>query len=60
MERDEPKAGERPRSAETRQWVLCPTCGAHTWRVAHSLLNPKTGKAVRVYKCGCGEYVWDD
>jgi hypothetical protein len=40
--------------------VLCPTCRAFAWRIAYSFLNSKTGKPVRVYRCECGEHVWDD
>ena len=40
--------------------VLCPTCGALTWRLVQSLVKAKTDKTVRIYRCDCGEHIWDD
>jgi hypothetical protein len=43
-----------------RPQVLCPTCRAFASRIVYSVLNSKTGKNIRVFRCECGEHVWDD
>jgi hypothetical protein len=37
----------------------CPTCAAFP-RLLHSMLQPRTGKTVKLYLCQCGERIWDD
>jgi uncharacterized protein with PIN domain len=38
----------------------CPRCAACS-RLTHSILDPRRGKTVRLYRCaGCGECLWDD
>jgi len=51
---------EDPSRRNGRKWVLCPKCGASTWGIVLSLPDSKTGKIVRIYRCDCGEYIWDD
>lgn len=50
---------ELPKQQTQGRCPRCPTCAAFT-RLAHSMLNPRNGKAVRLYQCHCGERVWDD
>jgi hypothetical protein len=37
--------------------VKCKHCGA-TPRLAHKILDPKSGGTLRMYKCSCGEQMW--
>lgn len=37
----------------------CPTCAAFP-HLTHAILEPRTGKTVRLYRCRCGERIWDD
>jgi hypothetical protein len=36
----------------------CQRCGAP--RPVQIILDSRTGRSVRVYKCQCGEHIWDD
>jgi hypothetical protein len=48
--------------AELRQEpneVRCKKCTAIP-RLAHKILNPRTGGTLRMYKCECGEQMWID
>jgi len=29
-------------------------------RIVQKILDPRTGRTVRLYQCECGERVWDD
>jgi hypothetical protein len=40
-------------------YPICKSCGRQTSRPSSSFLNPKTGRTVRVYKCQCGQLVWE-
>lgn len=54
-------------AAETREAPLpqsqttlrCAKCH-QPLRLLERLWNPKTARTIRVYKCQCGELVWDD
>ena len=37
--------------------VRCKHCGA-TPRLAHKILDVRTGGTLRMYKCACGEQMW--
>jgi hypothetical protein len=37
----------------------CRRCGAQLHR-AQSLLDPRTGRTVRLFICACGEALWPD
>ncbi len=37
----------------------CPTCAAFP-KLATKFLDPQTGKIIRLYRCTCGERIWDD
>jgi hypothetical protein len=39
--------------------ILCPKCKQPT-RLFERLWSSKTSSYVRIYKCQCGELVWDD
>ena len=48
-----PKASVEPKGPR------CPTCAAFP-DIASRFLDPRTGKTIRLYRCQCGEHVWDD
>jgi lysyl-tRNA synthetase class I len=37
--------------------VRCKHCGAVP-RLAHKILDPRSGGTLRMYKCECGEQMW--
>jgi len=39
--------------------IRCRQCNAVP-RLAHKILNPRTGGTLRMYKCECGEQMWFD
>ncbi len=39
--------------------VKCGRCSA-TPRLAHKILDPRTGGTIHMYKCQCGEQMWVD
>jgi len=51
---------DAPRREPRRRTVLCPECRAFTWRVAYNLFDSKTGKVVYLFRCDCGQHIWDD
>jgi hypothetical protein len=36
----------------------CRRCGAVVC-IVETILDPRTGRGVRMYKCECGERIWD-
>ena len=40
-------------------YPLCKSCGRQTNGPGSSFLNPKTGRIVRIFKCQCGQLVWE-
>jgi DNA-directed RNA polymerase subunit RPC12/RpoP len=38
---------------------LCPRCGAQP-RLLHSVPDFRSGKTARLYRCPCGERIWDE
>jgi hypothetical protein len=36
----------------------CRRCGALVW-IVETILDPRSGRAVRMFKCECGERIWD-
>ena len=39
--------------------LRCQTCNALP-RLAHHITDPSTGKRFRLYRCQCGECVWEE
>ena len=54
-----PGSGAREGAQESDRAILCPTCALEPTRVI-VLLDTRKGKTVRLFKCECGELVWDD
>lgn len=44
---------------KVRILLRCPKCQKPT-RLLERLWSPQTGSYVRMFKCECGELVWDD
>jgi hypothetical protein len=38
---------------------FCAACATEPWRVI-VILDTRNGKTVRLFKCECGELIWDD
>jgi hypothetical protein len=51
---------ESPKAKLANPPPCCPACKAERTGAGLSFLNPQTGKTIRVYKCQCGERIWDD
>jgi hypothetical protein len=54
--------------AEDKQWpeqqnqdreLRCQACSAFP-RLAYRILDPRTGKMFRLYRCECGQSVWEE
>jgi hypothetical protein len=39
--------------------LLCPSCASEPAR-AIAILDTSKGKTVRLFRCQCGELIWDD
>jgi hypothetical protein len=50
---------ELPKQQNQDRRKRCPTCAAFP-RLAHSMLNSRNGRTVRLYQFDCGERIWDD
>jgi hypothetical protein len=48
-----------PEPQNQHQKLRCPTCNALP-RVAHHITDPCTGNKFRLYRCECGESVWEE
>ena len=55
----EEKEADIPKQQTQDHGPRCRTCAAFP-RLAHSFLDTRNGKTVRLYQCRCGERVWDD
>ena len=57
-EKELPQQQHLQQTQDTRR--RCPSCAAFA-RLTHTVLNSRTGKTVRLYRCDqCGERIWDD
>src|SRR5213076_3122774 len=48
---------KKPEPQNQDQELRCHTCSAFP-RLAQRILDPRTGKAFRLYRCECGDTVW--
>jgi len=48
-----------PEPQNQDQELRCHTCSAFP-RLAQRMLDPRTGKTFRLYRCECGESVWEE
>jgi hypothetical protein len=46
-------------SADRQMQRTCSRCGETAWLML-KCFDPKRDKEVRVYKCQCGEVMWED
>jgi hypothetical protein len=44
---------------ETKEELKCIRCGDRP-NTVQIMLDPRTGKTLRMYECRCGERIWDD
>ena len=51
---------EDQQGVTVRKQVLCPACRAFASRIAFDILDPRNGMTVRIYRCDCGQHIWDD
>jgi hypothetical protein len=56
MTRKDGQLGE-PNDQATRP--RCPSCNALPVLV-DAMFDPQKGKIVRLYRCSCGEHIWDE
>jgi hypothetical protein len=48
-----------PLRKETREDRRCTKCDAEP-RLIHRMLDPRTGKTIRMFECKCGTRTWDE
>lgn len=54
------KEADLPKQPVQNHGPCCPTWAAFP-QLTHSMLEPRSGRTVRQYKCDkCGERVWND
>jgi hypothetical protein len=46
-----------PGEAKEANQIKCRLCSAKP-RLAHKILNVRTGGSLRMYKCECGDQIW--
>jgi len=51
---------ENAQKPQDRTRALCPTCRGFSCQIVHTFLDSRTGKVIRVFRCRCGEHIWDD
>ena len=56
-ENDQELPQQQQQTRDTRR--RCPTCAAFP-KLTHRFLDPRQGKTIRLYRCQCGERIWDD
>jgi hypothetical protein len=44
---------------ETREGQRCAKCDAEPG-LMHKMLEPRTGKTMRIFECKCGTRTWDE
>jgi hypothetical protein len=44
---------------ETREHRRCVKCDAEP-SLVHKMLEPRTGKTIRMFECECGTWTWDE
>jgi hypothetical protein len=58
-ERVTDKEIELPKHQTEDPGPRCPTCSAFP-RLLTSMLQPRSGKTVKLYRCDCGQRIWND
>lgn len=53
------KEAERIKPSQKEFVPRCPACAAFP-KFEIPILNPFTGRTVRLYQCECGQRIWDD
>ena len=53
------KEAERIKPSQREFVPRCPACAAFP-KFELPILNPSTGRTVRLYQCECGQRIWDD
>jgi hypothetical protein len=53
------KEKELPQQPTQDQGPRCPTCAGFP-RLLTSILQPRSGKTVKLFRCDCGERIWND
>jgi hypothetical protein len=53
------KEGQLPESSDQATRPRCPLCNALPVLVDR-MLDPRKGRIVRLYRCSCGERIWDE
>ena len=48
-----------PEQSDQAKRPRCPSCNALAILV-DTMLDPRKGKVVRLYRCSCGERIWDE
>jgi RNase P subunit RPR2 len=46
--------------AQTRRRPRCPTCSDILIEAETAISDPQTGNLIRLYRCDCGERIWDE
>ncbi len=44
----------------TGRMPRCPTCADRLIEVGTPICHPQTGNIIRLYRCDCGERVWNE
>jgi hypothetical protein len=52
-------SGGKLSGKETREDRRCAKCDAQP-RLVHKILEPRTGKTIRMYECKCGDRTWSE
>jgi hypothetical protein len=53
------KEGQLPEPSDQATRPRCPSCNALPTLV-DTMLDPRKGRIVRLYRCSCGERIWDE
>ena len=52
-------SSDKPSGKETREDRRCQRCDAQP-RLVRQILDPRTGRSIRMFECKCGERTWSD
>jgi hypothetical protein len=58
MDRTDPEKYSGKQARDAKQ-VFCPKCALEL-RLMVDILDSRTGKSYRLFRCNCGEFVWGD
>jgi hypothetical protein len=50
---------DKNKEKELHQSRVCPRCGAQPY-LLHSVPDFRSAKTARLYRCQCGERIWDE